>query len=218
MVDIAPSILSADFSKLGEEIEAVDVAGADWIHIDVMDGRFVPNLTVGPLVVAAVRKVCKKPLDVHLMIVKPDALIPEFIEKGADSITVHYEACPHLHRTIQLIKGLKKKAGLALNPATPVSVIESILDDIDLLLIMSVNPGFGGQKFIQHAIEKVRMAKELILKRDSKTKIEVDGGVKVENAQALAEAGVDVFVAGTAIFGQSDYTEAIRALRKAATL
>jgi ribulose-phosphate 3-epimerase len=221
MPKIAPSILSADFSMLGDEVRAVDQGGADWIHVDVMDGRFVPNLTIGPLVVEALRQVTQKPLDVHLMIVEPDLLIPEFIRAGADSVTVHVEACPHLHRTIQLIKSLGAKAGLSLNPATPVSAIESILDELDLLLIMSVNPGFGGQTFIKSAYDRIRAARKMIEKRGLDTEIEVDGGVTVNNMNALSSAGVDVFVAGTAVFKNKDYpnyADAIQALRKRGTL
>ncbi len=221
MPKIAPSILSADFSKLGSEIKAVDAGGADWIHVDVMDGRFVPNLTIGPLVVDATRKVTGKLMDVHLMIVAPDLLIPEFIKAGADSVTVHVEACPHLHRTLQLIKSLGAKAGVSLNPATPVSAVESILHELDLLLIMSVNPGFGGQKFIEQSYKKIRTAKEMIMKRNLKTLIEVDGGVTTGNMKALSEAGVDVFVAGTSVFKNKDYPDygdAIRALRQEGTL
>jgi len=223
MLKIAPSILSADFSKLGKEIQSIDAGGADWIHIDVMDGRFVPNLTVGPLVVEAAQKVTQRPLDVHLMIVEPDLLIPEFIDRGADYVTVHVEACPHLHRTLQLIKQKGAKAGVALNPATPVSAIEAILDEIDLLLIMSVNPGFGGQYFIESVYNKLRTARAMIDARQSGTLLEVDGGVNLKNIRPLAEAGVDVFVAGTAVFQYPspeapDYTEAIAALRHEASL
>jgi ribulose-phosphate 3-epimerase len=213
---IAPSILSADFSRLGEEIRAVEAAGADWIHIDVMDGRFVPNLTVGPLIVEAAKKVTTLPLDVHLMIVEPDQLIPEFIKEGASSVTVHVEACPHLHRTIQLIKQHGARAGVSLNPATPISSIEEILDEIDLLLIMSVNPGFGGQKFIPKVLDKIRAARKMIDNRGLSVELEVDGGVKATNAEELAGAGVDVFVAGSAVFESPDYKVAIQKLREAA--
>ncbi len=212
---IAPSILSADFSRLGEEIKAVDAAGADWIHIDVMDGRFVPNLTVGPLIVEAAKKVTALPLDVHLMIVEPDHLIPEFIKEGAASVTVHVEACIHLHRTIQLIKQHGAKAGVSLNPATPLSSVEEILDEIDLLLVMSVNPGFGGQKFIPKVLDKIRAARKMIDARGLSVDLEVDGGIKVTNAKDLANAGVDVFVAGSAIFGSGDYRATIQQLREA---
>ncbi len=212
---IAPSILSADFSRLGEEIQAIEKAGADWVHIDVMDGRFVPNLTVGPLVVEAAKKVTSLPLDVHLMIVEPDHLIPEFIKEGATSVTVHVEACPHLHRTIQLIKQHGARAGVSLNPATPLSSIEEILDEIDLVLIMSVNPGFGGQKFIPKVLDKIRAARKMIDERGLSVDLEVDGGVKVANAKELAVAGVDVFVAGSAIFESRDYAMTIKQLREA---
>jgi len=211
---IAPSILSADFSRLGEEIKAVDAAGADWIHIDVMDGRFVPNLTVGPLIVGAARKVTSLPLDVHLMIVEPDHLIPDFITEGATSVTVHVEACPHLHRTIQLIKQQGARTGVSLNPATPISAVEEILDEIDLLLIMSVNPGFGGQKFIPKVLDKIRAARKIIDERKLAIDIEVDGGIKPTNAHLLAEAGVDVFVAGSAIFESADYKATIQQFRE----
>ncbi|MFQ5598476.1 MAG: ribulose-phosphate 3-epimerase [Nitrospiria bacterium] len=222
MVKIAPSILSADFSKIGKEIKAVESAGADWIHIDVMDGRFVPNLTVGPLVVEAARRQTSLPLDVHLMMVEPDRLIPDFIEKGADWVTVHVEACPHLHRTIRFIKDKGKKAGVSLNPATPVSAIEDILDEVDLVLMMSVNPGFGGQTFIENVYSKLRKVRQMIDASRPAILLEVDGGVNIKNIRALAEAGVDVFVAGTAVFkhpnnpDRPDYSEAIRALRKEA--
>lgn len=212
---IAPSILSADFSRLGEEIEAIEKAGADWIHIDVMDGRFVPNLTVGPLVLEAAKKVTSLPLDVHLMIVEPDHLIPEFIKEGATSVTVHVEACIHLHRTIQLIKQHGARAGVSLNPATPLSSVEEILDEIDLLLIMSVNPGFGGQKFIPKVLDKIRAARKMIDGRGLSVDLEVDGGIKIANAKELAAAGVDVFVAGSAIFESPDYVMTIKQLREA---
>ncbi len=214
-IKIAPSILSADFSRLGEEIRAVEAAGADWIHIDVMDGRFVPNLTVGPLVVEAARSVTTLPLDVHLMIVEPDHLIPEFVKNGADIITVHLETCPHLHRTIQRIKHLGARAGVSINPATPISSIEEILDEIDLLLVMSVNPGFGGQTFIPKTLDKIRTARKMISNRNLKTDLEVDGGIKIANAKQIAEAGADVFVAGSAIFESGNYTQAIQKLRDA---
>ncbi|HIE66087.1 MAG: ribulose-phosphate 3-epimerase [Nitrospira sp.] len=213
-IKIAPSILAADFSRLGEEIRAVEAAGADWIHIDVMDGRFVPNLTIGPLIVDAVRKVTTLPLDVHLMIVEPDNLIPEFIKAGADSVTVHVEACPHLHRTIQMVKQHGARAGVSLNPATPISSVEEILGEIDLLLIMSVNPGFGGQAFIPRVLNKIREARTEIDARHLKIDLEVDGGVKVENTQMLAKAGVDVFVAGSAIFQSPNYGQTIRDIRE----
>ena len=214
-IKIAPSILSADFARLGEEIKAVEAAGADWIHIDVMDGRFVPNLTVGPMIVGAARKATSLPLDVHLMIVEPDHLIPEFIEEGADSVTVHVEACPHLHRTIQLIKQRGAKAGVSLNPATPISSVEEILDEIDLLLVMSVNPGFGGQKFIPKVLDKIRAARKMIDDRRLSIDLEVDGGIKAANAKDLAEAGADIFVAGSAIFESPDYRKAIQTFREA---
>ena len=212
---IAPSILSADFSRLGEEIQAIEKAGADWVHIDVMDGRFVPNLTVGPLIVEAARKVTSLPLDVHLMIVEPDQLIPEFIKEGATSITVHVEACIHLHRTVQLIKQHGARAGVSLNPATPFETLTEILDDLDLVLIMSVNPGFGGQKFIPKVLDKIRAARKMIDGRKLQTDLEADGGIKVTNARELSEAGVDVFVAGSAIFESPDYKTTIRQLRDA---
>ncbi len=215
-VKIAPSILSADFSRLGEEIKAVDAAGADWIHIDVMDGRFVPNLTAGPLMVAAAKKTTALPLDVHLMIVEPEHLIPEFIKEGANSITIHVETCPHLHRTIHLIKQHGAKAGVTLNPATPLSSIEEILGEVDLLLIMSVNPGFGGQKFIPRTIDKIRAARKMIDDRGLITDLEVDGGIKVDNIRALSEAGANVFVAGSAIFESPHYRRTIQEMREAA--
>ncbi|MFQ5579134.1 MAG: ribulose-phosphate 3-epimerase [Nitrospiria bacterium] len=215
-IKIAPSILAADFSRLGDEIRAVEAGGADWIHIDVMDGRFVPNLTIGPLIVSAVRKVTALPLDVHLMIVEPDHLIPEFIRAGADSVTVHVEACPHLHRTIQLIKQHGAHTGVSLNPATPISSVDEILGEIDLLLLMSVNPGFGGQAFIPRVLDKIRDARKLIDMRKLNVDLEVDGGIKVDNTQMLARAGVDVFVAGSAIFQSPDYGQTIKSMMEEA--
>jgi ribulose-phosphate 3-epimerase len=215
-VRIAPSILSADFARLADEIQAVEAAGADLIHIDVMDGRFVPNLTVGPVVVKAARKVTRLPLDVHLMIVEPERLIPEFIDAGCDYLTVHVETCPHLHRTLQMIKERGVKAGVTLNPSTPLAAVEAILPDADLLLIMSVNPGFGGQRFIPQALDKLRRARTLIDEQRLPVELEVDGGVKVDNMKELAAAGATIFVAGSAIFGSKDYTDTIRQMRQAA--
>lgn len=216
MKKIAPSILSADFTKLGEEVRAVEAAGADWIHIDVMDGHFVPNITIGPLVVEAVRRITKLPLDVHLMIERPDDLIPEFIKAGSNYITVHVEACAHLHRTIQFIKEKGVKAGISLNPATPLSQIdEGILEEIDLLLLMSVNPGFAGQKFIPSALKKIKDARRLIDSKGLKIELEIDGGVKIDNAGEISKAGADVFVAGSAVYGTKDYKDTIAKLRKA---
>lgn len=214
MIKISPSILSADFARLGEEIRAIDVGGADYIHIDVMDGHFVPNITIGPLVVAAVRKVTAKPLDVHLMIENPDRYIPDFAQAGADLITVHQEAVPHLHRTIQLIKSLGKKAGVSINPATPVSTLEVILDDLDLVLLMSVNPGFGGQSFIPATLAKIAELRQRIEARGLSVEIEIDGGVKADNIGRIAAAGADVFVAGSAVFSTSDYAQTIALLRR----
>ncbi len=214
MIKISPSILSADFSRLGEDVQAVDRAGADYIHIDVMDGHFVPNITIGPLVVEALRKVTSKPLDVHLMIENPDLYIADFARAGADIITVHQEAVPHLHRTVQLIKSLGKKAGVSLNPATPVETLDIILDELDLVLIMSVNPGFGGQSFIPSALDKIRALRQRITERGLSTELEVDGGVKIDNIREVVAAGADVLVAGSAVFNTENYAATITALRE----
>jgi ribulose-phosphate 3-epimerase len=216
MIKIAPSILSADFGRLGEEVAAVDRAGADYIHVDVMDGHFVPNITIGPLVVAALRSVTAKPLDVHLMIENPDRYIPEFARAGADIITVHQEAVPHLHRTIQLIHSCGKKAGVSLNPATPMDTLDVIIDDLDLVLVMSVNPGFGGQAFITATLDKIHALRTVIDRRGLNVELEVDGGIKVDNIAQVASAGADVFVAGSAVFAARDYRATIDALRQAA--
>jgi ribulose-phosphate 3-epimerase len=214
MIKIAPSILSADFSRLGEEIQAIEKGGADYVHVDVMDGHFVPNITIGPLVVEAVRRITTLPLDVHLMIENPDRFIPDFARAGADIITVHQEAVPHLHRTVQLIKGLGKKAGVSINPATPISTLEVILDDLDLVLVMSVNPGFGGQSFIPASLPKIEELRKLIDRRRLAVELEVDGGVKTDNIGLIAGAGAEVFVAGSAVFGGDDYAGTIASLRE----
>ena len=206
---IAPSILSADFNRLGEEVRAVEAAGADWIHADVMDGHFVPNITFGPLVVAAVRKITRLPIDVHLMIESPDRYIQEFAEAGADWISVQVETCPHLNRIVQQIKEAGAKAGVVLNPSTPLSAIDWVLEYTDYVLIMSVNPGFGGQAFIGNSLEKIRRLRRMINERALSTRIEVDGGIKENNIAEVAAAGADVFVAGSAIFGQKDYRQVI---------
>jgi ribulose-phosphate 3-epimerase len=214
MIKIAPSILSADFARLGEDVLAVDRAGADYIHVDVMDGHFVPNITIGPLVVSALRKVTAKPLDVHLMIEHPDRYIPAFANAGADIITVHQEAVPHLHRTVQLIKSLGKKAGVSLNPATPFETLNVILDELDLVLVMSVNPGFGGQEFIPSVLDKIQSLRQRICQRGLAAELEVDGGIKLDNIRDVVAAGADVLVAGSAVFNTADYTATIRALRE----
>ncbi len=212
-VRIAPSILSADFARLAEEVSRVEEAGADWLHVDVMDGHFVPNLTIGPPVVEALRKVTSLPLDVHLMMTNPDAFIAEFAEAGADYLTVHVETCPHLHRTVQCIKERGVKAGVTLNPATPAVTLSEIVRDADLILIMSVNPGFGGQKFIPSSLQKIAEVRQLIDRTHSPALLEVDGGVKPDNAEAVLAAGADVLVAGSAVFSVDDYATAITALR-----
>lgn len=211
---IAPSILSADFSRLGEEIKAVEAAGADWIHVDVMDGHFVPNITIGPMIVKAVRKVTSLPIDVHLMIENPDRFIQDFAKAGASLISVQVEICTHLHRTIHLIRECGCRPGAVLNPATPVSALEWILEDLDFVLIMSVNPGFGGQKFIQSALQKIRDMRRWIQSKNLPTLIEIDGGVNETTILEISEAGADVFVAGSAIFGSQDYGKTISALKQ----
>lgn len=213
---IAPSILSADFARLGEEVRAVDQAGADVIHVDVMDGHFVPNITIGPLVVDAVRKVTDKPLDVHLMIENADAYIDGFAKAGADWVTVHVESCVHLHRSIARIKELGKKAGVVLNPATPVSAIEAIFEDVDLIMLMSVNPGFGGQSFIPSTLEKIRRLKKLLKSRGLCPDIEIDGGIDRHTIGGAARAGANVFVAGSAIYGCKEYSSIIAELKRLA--
>ncbi len=213
-VIIAPSILSADFARLGDEVKAVEQAGADWIHVDVMDGHFVPNITIGPAVVESIRKVTELPLDVHLMIENADNYIPDFISAGSDIITVHVEACPHLNRTIQLIKEKDIMAGVVLNPATPLSSLEEILHEIDIVLLMSVNPGFGGQKFIPSMLDKIQNLNEIMSNYDHPIALEVDGGINPENAGKIVQAGASVLVAGSAIFNAKDYKKAIKALRQ----
>ncbi|HWJ77899.1 MAG TPA: ribulose-phosphate 3-epimerase [Niallia sp.] len=213
MIKIAPSILSADFSKLGDEIKDVEAGGADYIHVDVMDGHFVPNITIGPLIVEAIRPTTKLPLDVHLMIENPDSYIPQFAKAGADIITVHVEACKHLHRTIQLIKEQGVKAGVVLNPSTPVDTIKHIIEDIEMVLLMTVNPGFGGQAFIPSVLPKIKEVRELANKVNPSLDIEVDGGINTETARLVKEAGANVLVAGSFIYNNPDRKEAIKAIR-----
>ena len=210
---IAPSVLSADFGRLAEAVQQVEAAGADWIHVDVMDGHFVPNLTVGPPMVEALRKVTKLPLDVHLMMTNPDSFIEEFAEAGATYLTVHVEACPHLHRTVQSIKERHVKAGVTLNPATSSTTLEEILPEADLILIMSVNPGFGGQSFIETSLPKIVRVRHMIDQAKSRALLEVDGGVNLENVSRIVKAGADVLVAGSAIFHSNDFAETIHQLR-----
>ena len=212
---IAPSILSADFARLAEAVQQVEAAGADWIHVDVMDGHFVPNLTVGPPMVEALRKVTALPLDVHLMMTNPDEFIPEFAKAGADILTVHVEACPHLHRTIQAIKEHNVKAGVSLNPATSAGTLEQVLGDVDLILVMSVNPGFGGQKFIDSSLDKIRQIRAMISASKGSPHLEVDGGITVKNVASVLKAGANVLVAGSAIFGSANMSGTILQLRTA---
>ncbi|MBI5663711.1 MAG: ribulose-phosphate 3-epimerase [Nitrospirae bacterium] len=214
MVKIAPSILSADFSRLGEEVISAEKAGADLVHVDVMDGHFVPNITIGPLVVKAVKKVVSIPLDVHLMIEDPDKYVRDFADSGADIITVHQEACIHLHRTIQNIKECGVKAAVSINPATPVSTIEIVLPYVDMVLIMSVNPGFGGQKFIPEALAKIRQLKDIISRNNYKAEIEVDGGVNIDNVAEVVKAGADIVVMGSAFYNSDNYTDTVKAVRE----
>ena len=213
MVKIAPSILSADFSKLGEEISDVEKGGAEFIHVDVMDGHFVPNITIGPLIVESIRPITKLPLDVHLMIENPDQYIESFAKAGADYITVHVEACRHLHRTIQLIKSFGVKAGVVLNPATPVQLIEPIIEELDIVLLMSVNPGFGGQKFIPSVLNKIKQVRDLAKQKGVQLEIEVDGGVNEQTARLCVEAGATILVAGSAVYNQEDRGKAISILK-----
>ena len=213
MKKIAPSILSADFSKLGEEILAVEAAGADWIHIDVMDGHFVPNITIGPGPIQSLRKITRLPFDVHLMIENPERYIDSFADAGSDVITVHVEAARHLHRIIAHIRERGIKAGVSLNPATPLVQVEPILNDIDVLLIMTVNPGFGGQKFINSALPKIRKAREMVNSTAPNVAIEVDGGVTLDNIKSIAEAGADIIVAGASVFGSGNYKQTIGSMK-----
>jgi ribulose-phosphate 3-epimerase len=214
MVKIAPSILSADFSRLGEEIAAAEKAGADWIHVDIMDGHFVPNITIGPPVVKAVKKIASIPLDVHLMIEDPDKYIKAFANSGADIITVHEEASLHLHRTVQNIKECGVKAGVSINPATPASHIDFILPFVDMVLVMSVNPGFGGQKFIPEVLPKIEALKKMISERGLNVEIEVDGGVNIDNVADVVRAGADIVVMGNAFYNSTDYSETVRIVRE----
>jgi ribulose-phosphate 3-epimerase len=214
MVKLAPSILSADFSRLGEEVVAAEQAGADMIHVDVMDGQFVPNITIGPLVVKAVKKVASIPLDVHLMIEDPDRYVADFADSGADIITVHSEACIHLHRSIQNIKECGVKAAVSINPATPVNDIEMVLPYVDMVLIMSVNPGFGGQKFIPEAIQKIKVLKNMIEEKKLDVEIEVDGGINVDNVAEVNKAGADIVVMGSAFYYSKDYAKTVRLVRE----
>ncbi len=215
-VRIAPSILAADFRKLGEELSSIEEGGADWVHVDVMDGRFVPNITIGPFIAEAVRDATSLPLDVHLMIVEPERYVDDFVRAGAHTVGIHVETCPHLHRSVAQIREAGARACVVLNPSTPASSVEHVLDDVDQVLVMTVNPGFGGQKFIEGMLPKIETLRRWIDERDLDVALEVDGGIGPETIGRAAAAGADVFVAGTAIFGAPDRKEAISALRKAA--
>lgn len=210
---VAPSLLAANFSRLEDDIKVVNESNADWFHVDIMDGHFVPNISFGPMIVEAIKRKAERPLDVHLMISQPERYIERFREAGADVITVHYEACPHLHRTIQQIKETGAKAGVALNPHTPVHLLKEIIEELDLVLIMSVNPGFGGQKFIYNSLLKIREVKDMLISRNANALIEVDGGVGLQNAQKILEAGVDVLVAGSSVFKAENPSQAIQQLK-----
>jgi ribulose-phosphate 3-epimerase len=214
-VRISPSLLSCDFGRLAEEVRAVESAGADLIHVDVMDGRFVPNITIGPVVVEAIKRVATKPLDVHLMIVEPERYVEAFAKAGADILTVHVEACTHLHRVIQQIRHAGAKPAVVLNPATPLSAVEEVLGDVEMVLLMSVNPGFGGQGFIESTVDKVRRLRGMLDARGLDADIEVDGGINAQTAKRVVEAGADVLVAGNFVFSAKDYAQAIKSLRPA---
>jgi ribulose-phosphate 3-epimerase len=216
MIKIAPSVLSVDFTRLGEHVREAEAGGADWMHLDIMDGHFVPNISYGPVLVEAVNRATKLPLDVHLMIENPDFFVPDFVKAGADWVTVHVEACPHLHRSIQLIKGLGAKAGVSLNPATPVSALEEIIPHVDLILVMSVNPGFGGQSFIESCLPKAACIAEMVKKKSPGALVSMDGGVGPKNVGPVVKAGCNVIVAGSAVFGKPDVAKAIREMREAA--
>jgi ribulose-phosphate 3-epimerase len=215
-IRIAPSILAADFSALRDELASIEAAGADWVHIDVMDGRFVPNITIGPLVVDAVRRCTALPLDVHLMIVEPERYVADFVRAGASTLGIHVETCPHLHRSVAQIREAGARAAVVLNPATPASSVEPVLGDVDQVLVMTVNPGFGGQKFIESTLPKIETLRRWIDERELDVDLEVDGGVGPETIARVARAGANVFVAGTAVFGAPDRAAAIAALRRAA--